>query len=222
MHEFKWVSALAPRVNVLTGAFCSLEPLSVDRHAQALWESFQGRSTDPHLWDYLAYGPFANPEEFDVWLARQAVSKDPHRYAVIHADTGRAVGTLSLMNIALAHGSVEIGHVIYGATMQRTPIATEAVYLLAREAFETLGNRRLEWKCDSGNVRSKRAAQRLGFSYEGTFRQHMVIKDRNRDTAWFSIIDKEWPRIRAGFECWLSEANFDQQGMQKRTLESLR
>ncbi|WP_462382871.1 GNAT family N-acetyltransferase [Pseudomonas sp. Marseille-QA0892] len=221
MNMQNWAPAQAPSRTTMTGRFCQLEPLDVARHGDDLWMHLQGPSADTQLWDYLPYGPFPTRSAFDQWLARQCASSDPLHLAVIDNRTNCASGSLSLMNIITTHGCIEIGHVIYGPAIQRTPVATEAIYLLAREAFR-LGNRRLEWKCNAENARSKAAAERFGFSYEGTFRQHMIIKGRNRDTAWYAMLDSEWPHARLAFEAWLSPANFDERRMQKRPLAARR
>jgi RimJ/RimL family protein N-acetyltransferase len=153
-------------------------------------------------------------------LARQAASEDPLCFAVIV--DGKAAGVVTFMRIEPAHAVIEIGHIWFGAPLQRTPAATETIYVLARHAFDDLGNRRLEWKCDAANARSRRAAVRFGFTYEGVFRQHMIVKGRNRDTAWYAMLDQDWPRIRAAFAAWLAPSNFDAQGRQVHTLEALR
>jgi RimJ/RimL family protein N-acetyltransferase len=190
-----------------------LEPLDPDRHAGDLHDEAAG---DPRLWDYLPYGPFPDLAELREHLARQAGSADPLFFAVVV--DGRAVGVVSYLRIEPEHACIEIGHIWFGASLQRTPAATEVVYLLARHAFDDLGNRRLEWKCDAANARSRRAAERFGFTFEGVFRQHMIVKGRNRDTAWFSIVDGEWPAVREAFERWLDPANFDADGRQRTPL----
>jgi RimJ/RimL family protein N-acetyltransferase len=172
------------------------------------------------FWDFLPYGPFNDRETFDIWLDGYAISNDPLGFCVVDKQTGKAEGVLSLMSIVPAHGRMEIGHVAFGATMQRSPKGTEAVYLLARQAFAA-GYRRLEWKCDNRNERSRRAATRFGFTPEGVFRQHMVVKNHNRDTAWFSMLDTQWPPIKDAFEAWLAPENF-KDGKQVNTLEALR
>ena len=177
---------------------------------------------DPALWEYLPYGPFSDVEEMRLWLGACAASQDPQFFAIVGQDDGRALGMASYLRFAPDHRVVEIGHIWFGAELQRTPAATEAIFLMAAHAFDELKVRRLEWKCDAGNERSRRAADRLGFTFEGVFRQHMLVKDRNRDTAWYSLLDGEWPAVRAGFEAWLDEANFDGDGVQRRSLTSLR
>ena len=218
--ELHWQPATLPDKSPLQGRFIRLEKLDPARHGDDLWAALQGPTSDPALWDYLPYGPFFERSEFDAWLSRHAADIDPWFYSVVDQQTGVVDGYLSLMSIVPAHGRIEIGHVMFGAAMQRTPKGTETIYLLAKAAF-ALGNRRLEWKCDDGNQRSKRAAERFGFTFEGTFRQHMVIKDRNRDTTWYSITDNEWPALQAAFEGWLAVDNF-RDGQQVRTLESFR
>ena len=213
-----WQPAVEPSGSTLQGRFVRLEKLDVGHHGDQLWAALQG--PDPKLWDYLPYGPFTERGLFDAWLKGQAGSSDPLFYTVIDSASGKAEGILSLMSIVPEHGRIEIGHVAFGAPMQRTPRSTEAVYLLAKLSFD-LGNRRLEWKCNNANARSKRAAQRFGFVFEGVFRKHLVVKDHNRDTAWYSITDDEWPQVAAGFERWLSAENQRPQG-QARTLEACR
>ncbi|WP_236201993.1 GNAT family N-acetyltransferase [Pseudomonas pseudonitroreducens] len=216
-----WHPAASPERRTLTGRTINLAPLDVATHGDDLWQALQGPDCDPVLWDYLPYGPFTGRAAFDAWLAGNAASNDPLFFAVIDRTSGRAVGLLSYLRIFPRDGSIEIGHIAYGRVMQRSPASTEAVYLLARWAFE-MGYRRLEWKCNALNARSMRAAARLGFVFEGTFRQATVVKDRNRDTAWFSIIDSEWPRCQRAFERWLDAANLDADGQQRARLEDLR
>ena len=202
-----WKGVPAPTAQLLEGRFIHLEKLDPARHADQLWQALEGPGADPKLWDYLPYGPF-----------NQAAHSDPYFFSVIDRATGQVQGILSLMSIVPAQGRIEIGHVTFGAPMQRSPKSTEAVYLLAKYAFEQ-GYRRLEWKCNNGNARSKYAAERLGFSFEGVFRQHMVVKGQNRDTAWYSILDSEWPAIGAGFERWLSDENQTESGQVKTLVE---
>jgi len=214
--------ARSPQHEPLQGARVRLEPLDPDRHAGDLFAAAQGPGADPRLWHYLPYGPFADARELHARLAGCAASTDPLFLAVVDRTTGRAGGVVSYLRIEPAHGCIEIGHIWFGAELQRTPQATETIYLLARHAFDELGNRRLEWKCDAANGRSCRAAERFGFTFEGVFRQHMIVKGRNRDTAWFALLDCEWPAARAAFEAWLSAENFDARGRQRRLLQALR
>lgn len=218
--ELHWQVARLPETTTLEGRFIRLEKLNVARHADDLWSALQGPDADPYLWDYLPYGPFATRSDFDVWLTGHAAQTDPWFYSVIDQHSGKVEGVISFLSIVPAHGRIEIGHVTFGAAMQRTPKGTEAVYLLGKAAF-ALGNRRLEWKCNANNARSKRAAERFGFRYEGTFRQHMVVKNRSRDTAWYSIIDSEWPARQSAFEAWLAVDNF-KDGQQLKALEAFR
>ena len=213
-----WKGVPAPTVTVIEGRFIRLEKLDPARHGDDLFNALQGPGADPTLWDYLPYGPFPERAAFDAWLNNHASHSDPYFFSVIDKASGDVQGILSLMSIVPEQGRIEIGHVTFGAPMQRSPKSTEAVYLLAKHSFE-LGNRRLEWKCNNANARSKNAAERLGFSFEGVFRQHTVVKGRNRDTAWYSILDGEWPTIGAGFERWLSDANQTGSGQLKTLVE---
>ncbi|MCW2984927.1 MAG: family N-acetyltransferase [Conexibacter sp.] len=211
-----------PGASPLTGARVRLERLDVGRHGDDLFAAGHDAG-DPQLWWYLPYGPFDGDRAgFDAHLRGQEAADDPWFYAVVDGATGRAGGIVSFLRGDAANGSIEIGHIWFGAALQRTPQATEAIFLLARHAFEELGHRRFEWKCDAANARSQAAARRFGFTYEGTFRQHMVVKGRNRDTAWFSIVDGEWPAVRAGFVAWLAPENFDAEGGQRASLAALR
>jgi RimJ/RimL family protein N-acetyltransferase len=196
-----------------------LEPLDPRRHAIAL---FTSSSAAPELWKHLAYGPFADQEVFTQWLGERAGTDDPLFYAIVDRAAGAALGMASYLRMEPQHGVIEIGHIWFAPALQRTRQATEAIFLLARYAFDDLGYRRLEWKCDSLNLPSRRAAERFGFVFEGIFRQHMVVKGRNRDTAWYSITDEEWPSRRAAFEAWLAHDNFDAEGMQRRSLADIR
>ena len=216
----QWQPRPFPPHEPLQGRLIRLEPLDAARHGDDLWQELQG--PDPALWDYLPYGPFAERAAFDAWLAGHADGRDPQCYAVVEQTDGRALGLLAYLRITPKDGCIEIGHIAFGAALQRTPGATEAVFLLARNAFDTLGYRRLEWKCNAHNARSRRAAKRFGFSYEGLFRQHMIVKGENRDTAWYALLDGEWPQCRAAFQRWLAADNFDAEGRQKRRLEELR
>jgi RimJ/RimL family protein N-acetyltransferase len=204
-----------PGDEVLTGVRVRLEPLAA-AHADAL---FAAQAGDDALWDYMAVGPFTDAEAWRRWVDASAAGEDPRYYAVV-AEQGPA-GVVSYLRIEPADGCIEIGHIWYGPALQRTAAATEAIYLLARHAFDSLGNRRLEWKCDSRNARSRAAAERFGFTFEGIFRQHMIVKGRNRDTAWYSMLDREWHTRRAAFETWLAPENFDAQGHQRRSLRTL-
>ena len=212
-------SARRPERIVLTGEVVRLEPLEPARHGDELFAASHGADS---TWTYLPYGPFAGRAEFIAWLAERAPLDDPLTFALVDRASGAASGLASLMSIVPDHGVIEIGHIWLSPRLQRTRQATEAIYLMARYAFDELGNRRLEWKCDSLNAGSRRAAKRFGFVFEGIFRNHRIVKGGNRDTAWYSITDAEWPRCRAAFEAWLSADNFDEEGRQRRSLAKLR
>lgn len=212
-----WASAPLPSADVLSGRFCALERLDPDRHAVDLYAAYASASDD-RAWTYMAFGPFLSFESYYQWSVAAADSPDPRHYALTDAATGRALGTLALMRHDPANGVIEVGSIILSQVLQRTAAATEAQFLLMRYVFDDLGYRRYEWKCDSLNAPSRKAAERLGFTYEGTFRHASVYKGRNRDTAWFALTEKEWPAVRAAFESWLTPANFDAQGRQRSKL----
>jgi RimJ/RimL family protein N-acetyltransferase len=218
----KWTPASPPGRIALNGELVRLESLDPPRHAEALYAASHATGEDSRLWDYLAYGPFASQGEFTAWLEQRAKSEDPLFFAVVDMATMQAQGMASYMRIEPEHGAIEIGHIWFAPSLQRTRQATEAIFLLASSAFDTLGYRRLEWKCDALNEPSRRAAERFGFTYEGVFRQHMVVKGRNRDTAWFAMTDGDWPLRRAAFEAWLTPGNFDSAGRQREPLSALR
>jgi RimJ/RimL family protein N-acetyltransferase len=216
-----WSPAGTPGRVALNGVLVRLEMLDPDRHAESLFTSSHVEGAG-ELWKHLPYGPFASQTEFTAWLGQRAASSDPLFYAVVDLASMRALGMASFMRIKPDSGVIEVGHIWFAPELQRTRQATEAIYLLAKTAFDDLGYRRLEWKCDSLNMPSRRAADRFGFTFEGIFRQHMIVKGRNRDTAWFSITDVEWPLRRMAFEAWLSPENFDEKGRQRRSLAALR
>ena len=219
MGELDWRPAKRPARAPIDGDSVRLEPLSVDRHGEDLFASTEGAE---ETWLYLPYGPFGGRDEFMQWLAERAALDDPLAFAIIDRAAGAARGIATLMSIEPEHGSIEIGHIWLSPQLQRTRQATEAIYLMARHSFDVLGNRRLEWKCNAENAPSRLAAERFGFTFEGVFRQHRVIKGRNRDTAWYSITDREWPLVRAAFEAWLAPQNFDADGRQRRSLADIR
>ena len=214
-------SALPQRGQSLHGSYVDLVPVNPNAHLEALWQGSHN-SDDPDLWQYLFYGPFPNRTEFRKYLEERATSVDELYYTIVEKTGQQPSGIASYLRMNPLHGVIEIGHIWFGVTIQRTSSATEAIYLLARHAFDDLGYRRLEWKCDALNQRSRNAALRFGFSFEGIFRQHLVVKGRNRDTAWYAMIDVDWPQIRAGFERWLSPDNFDSNGDQIRSLRQIR
>lgn len=208
--------AAKPQPVVLVGQYGRVEKLDRASHGASLWDAM---SVAPAMWDYMPYGPFADAGAFQAWLTGREALDDPYVYAIVASD-GRALGIAALMAIRPDIGVIEVGHIAYAPALQRTPLGTEAQYLLARYAFDTLGYRRYEWKCNALNAASRRAAERYGFTFEGVFRQHMIVKGKNRDTAWFSIIDTEWPDRKVAFERWLAPANFDDEGRQKTSLAS--
>jgi RimJ/RimL family protein N-acetyltransferase len=202
---------------VLAGRFGRVEKLDASRHGADLWQALQAH--DP-VWTFMAYGPFADADAFARWLEQRAGLANPFSYAIVDLQ-GRALGLATLMEIRPAMRVIEVGSIVYAPALQRTPLATEAQYLLARYAFETLRYRRYEWKCDARNAPSRRAAQRLGFAFEGIFRQHMIVKGLNRDTAWYAMLDGEWPARKRAFERWLASNNFDAKGVQRVSLGDL-
>src|SRR5690606_13208426 len=184
------------------------------------WEAVSA-DRDNRNWTYLTTGPFARESEYRAWLERVAKSDDPLFHAILDRKSGKAVGVASYLRIDPPNGVIEVGHINFSPLLQRSPAATDAMYLMMRRVFDELGYRRYEWKCDSLNAPSRAAAERYGFRYEGLFRQAVVYKGRNRDTAWFSILDAEWPAIKIAFETWLDPANFDADGRQRRSLREL-
>jgi RimJ/RimL family protein N-acetyltransferase len=216
-----WTPRPRPSRTVLEGRFCRLEPLDPDRHAAELYAA-NGEAADERNWTYFVYGPFPSIESYTAWMRQVFAGPDPHFYAIRRNSDGLAAGIAAYLRIDPAVGSIEVGHLNFSPRLQRTPASTEALYLLMANAFETLGYRRYEWKCDTLNAPSRAAAQRLGFTYEGLFRQATVYKGRNRDTAWFSILDSEWPALKQALLAWLDPENFDEAGRQKRRLEEFR
>ncbi len=200
---------------VLEGRLCRIEKLDPVTHGDALWDAVAG---DDRLWTYMAFGPFADRATFVAFLAERAELSDPYAYAVVDRASGKAAGVVMLMEIRPGMRVIEMGSVFYGSALQRTPAAIEAQYLMARHVFETLGYRRYEVKCNALHRASRRAALRLGFTFEGVFRQHMIVKGRNRDTAWFAMLDTEWPVVKGALEAWLDPANFDADGREKSPL----
>lgn len=215
-----WVPRQRPAHTVLDGRTVRLEPLSV-AHVPDLFTAYSADRAG-RMWTYLAVGPFASEAEFAAWVGPLVSSEDPLFFAAMDKSSGKAVGIVSYLRIDPVNGSIEVGWVTWSPLMQRSAISTEAHYLLMKHAFEELGYRRYEWKCNALNGPSMKAAERLGFTYEGTFRQADIVKGRNRDTAWFSMIDKEWPTLRSAFEAWLKPDNFDADGRQRKRLEDFR
>jgi RimJ/RimL family protein N-acetyltransferase len=204
----------------MAGRWCRVEPIDPAGHADELHRAFK-EDADGRIWTYLSYGPFDSAASYREWLRSFCSSPDPLFFAIRDtAGSGRAVGVASYTRIKPGAGAIEVAHVCYSPSLQRTTAATEAMYLMMRRAFD-LGYRRYEWKCDALNRESERAALRLGFQYEGTFRQAVVYRGRNRDTSWFSVIDREWPELRARFEAWLEPGNFDSAGKQRHALGTI-
>ncbi len=212
-----WRAPPRPQPTVLTGRACTLEPLQPERHAPDLFEA--NRADDGRMWTYLPYGPFDSLATYCAWLAT-CQGNGPLFYAVLPRETGKAAGLASYLRISPESGSLEVGHLAFSPALQATTAATEALYLLLKYIFET-GYRRCEWKCDALNQPSRRAAQRLGFSFEGIFRQATLYKGRNRDTAWYAVTDKDWPEVKRAFKTWLQPENFDRDGEQRTRLSEL-
>lgn len=212
-----FVAPPSPTGHVLTGRHVRLEPLRGDSHAADLHRALQA---DDRVWDYLAYGPFASEADYHAWVKGGEEGRDPLFYALRDLKTGHCGGVASYLRISPGDGVIEVGHICLAPEMQSSTAATEAMVLMMAWAFEA-GYRRYEWKCNALNLPSRRAAERLGFRYEGTFRQATISKGRNRDTAWYSVIDRDWPALRACYDAWLSPANFDAQGRQRQRLSDL-
>ena len=215
-----WTQPDLPAITVVEGRACRLEPMDSARHAPALYAAFAGEEDEAGEWQYLPYGPFENEAAYTEWLRTYGASSGRMFFAIVDTTADRPVGQASFQNAVPHHGTVEIGNIRFSSAMQRTILATEAIFLMMRHVFEA-GYRRLEWKTHAGNTRSRRAAQRFGLSWEGRFRSHMVSRGRSRDTAWFACIDREWPALKAAFEIWLDDANFDADGKQRRSLREL-
>lgn len=212
-----WTPRPSPPRTPMIGRWCRVEALDVERHAAELHEANLD-DVEGHNWTYLTSEPFRELEPYRAWLAKMNAAGDPMFHAIVDAASGKAVGVAAFLRIDPANGVIEVGHINYSPRLQRTAAATEAMYLMMRRVFDELGYRRYEWKCDSLNAASRAAAERLGFTFEGVFRQALVYKGRNRDSAWFSMLDREWPTHRAAFERWLDSANFDDAGRQRTRL----
>lgn len=213
-----WQACNKPPRSAMQGRFCRLEAIDVVAHSEQLFDAFCA-DKEGFNWTYLPYGPFAELAEFQHWLEAQCLGEDPLFHTIIDLQTGKAVGMASYLRIDPAMGVIEVGHIHFSPLMQQTPMATEAMFLMMQRAFDELNYRRYEWKCDNLNGPSKGAAQRLGFSYDGLFKQATMYKGRNRDTAWFSILDSDWPALKQRFESWLQVDNFDSQGRQIKRLQ---
>ena len=215
-----WKPLTPPPPTPMEGRFCQVEPIDLERHAADLYAAFR-EDAEGRIWTYLAYGPFESEADVRTWMAGTCLSDDPLFHAIIDRPSGQALGVASYCRIDPAPGVIEVGHINYSPRLQRTAAATEAMFLMMRRVFSELGYRRYEWKCDALNAGSRRAAERLGFRYEGLFRQATLYKARNRDTAWYSVLDKEWPALEAAYREWLDEDNFDGEGRQKTSLGAL-
>lgn len=219
MPVLNWSPPPLPSREKMLGQYVVLEPLDIQKHVDQLYNCCCLEATDT-LWTYMTYGPFESYESFREWVQAFCTRDDPLFFAIIDRATEKVTGAASYLRIKPEFGSIEVGHLLYTPQLQRTPAATEAMYLMMKHIFE-LGYRRYEWKCNSLNLASRRAAQRLGFSFEGVFRQSSIVKGRNRDTAWYACIDTEWPRLQKAFQQWLNSSNFEVAGVQKKRLSEL-
>jgi RimJ/RimL family protein N-acetyltransferase len=214
-----WTIPEMPPRDTLIGRYCRVEPLHIAKHADDLHAAFSV-GTSGADWSYLPYGPFDSLAAFESWLSETCFSNEPIFFAIIDLVSGKAVGMASYLNINRVYGTIEVGHVHFSPLLQRSRVATEAMYLMMGHAFGT-GYRRYEWKCNAFNARSRKAAIRFGFSYEGVFRNHMVVRGHNRDSAWYACVDGEWPQLKTAYETWLDDANFNAAGQQVRSLADL-
>ena len=214
-----WKAPPIPLAAPLQGGYARVEPLDVATHSDSLFAAFAQDRVEQG-WTYMGYGPFVDKTQFDEWLVGSCLGADPMFFSILEQRSGAALGMASFMNINPAGGSIEVGNIHFSPSLRRTRVATDAMYVMMRYAFE-MGYRRYEWKCNAFNAASRAAALRFGFSYEGVFRQHMVVKGRNRDTAWYACVDHEWPALRVAYETWLEPENFDGDGDQRTTLASL-
>jgi len=215
-----WTGAKRPPRTSMEGRFCRIEPLATERHLADLFAAYSD-DTDGRLWTYMTDGPFNSIEELRSWMESACAADDPLFHALVDLATGQAVGTAAYMRIKPEHGVIEVGSITYAPRLQGTSAATEASFLMMRRVFNELGYRRYEWKCDALNAPSCRAAERLGFTFDGLFEQAFVYKGRNRDTAWYSILDRNWPPIEQAYVNWLNADNFDEHGQQNRKLQEL-
>ena len=216
-----WQARTFPEPVTLTGQYCRLEPLNATQHTDSLYQAFHPANGSPSFWTYLSVGPFDDPQSFSAFIRTAVASRDPLFFAVVDLRSEKAVGLLSLMRTDVRNGVTEVGNVMFSPSLQRTFLSTEAQFLLMQYVFSELSYRRYEWKCDSLNAPSRNAASRLGFQFEGIFRQAVVYKGRSRDTAWFSVIDSDWPALKIAFQRWLSADNFNAQGEQQFRLQQM-
>jgi RimJ/RimL family protein N-acetyltransferase len=220
-ERLDWTAAKPPARAPLRGSYVLLRPVDAATDAESLYAVSHPPDGDPAIWTYLPDGPYESPDHLRQTLTWAETSADRLYFTLVRLSDERPLGWASYLRITPEFGVIEIGHIWFGVPLQRTTAATEAIYLLARHAFDDLGYRRLEWKCNALNAASRRAAERFGFTFEGVFRKHQIVKGRNRDTAWYAITGDDWPTIRAGFQSWLSPENFDGEGRQVRTLGEL-
>ena len=214
-----WTPRPLPPREVMQGRYVRLEPVDDAAHAADLFAAFS-LDKDNRIWTYLPYGPFTSEAEVAAWMEKTCMGDDPLFHAIIDLESGKAVGVASYLRIEPTIGVIEVGHINYAPALQKTRGATETMYLMMARVFDKLGYRRYEWKCDALNKGSCAAAERLGFTYEGQFRQATIYKGRNRDTNWYSILESEWPRLKSAYEVWLDPANFDELGRQKNALRA--
>ena len=215
-----WVPARLPPRTPMAGRWCRVEPLDPARHGAELFAAY-AEDREGRNWTYMGYGPFETRSEFEAWMAATCLGDDPLFHAVVERASGRALGLASYLRAQPETGTIEVGHINYAPPLQRSAAATEAMYLMMTRVFDELGTRRYEWKCDALNAASRRAATRLGFIFEGVFRQATLVKGRNRDTAWYAITDRDWPALKRAYDAWLDPANFDAAGAQKARLSEL-
>lgn len=215
-----WVTRQTPQQINLQGQYCLLEPMNIDKHANDLYLALTSNN-EGESWTYLPYGPFASLVEFQTWLQKTMLDTTTQLYAILNTKTKQVVGISGYLRITPEHGVIEIGHLHFSSLLKRTPMATEAIYLMLKFVFDELGYRRCEWKCNALNEASHLAALRFGFKFEGIFRQHFVFKNHNRDTAWFSIIDNEWPPLKMKYKKWLAANNFNSDGIQIKKLAEI-
>lgn len=216
-----WTIRADPKAAIITGRTCRLEPLDLVKHAAELYAAYN-QSADQRDWTFLKVHAFDNIEQFYDYIETTVKSPESADFAVIDLISGKAVGTISFVHFDQLNGSIEVGRVTFSPLLKQTISSTESQYLMMAYAFDELGYRRYQWRCDSLNTESRKAAERLGFTFEGIFRQHIIYKNRNHDTAWFSIIDEEWPRLKAAFQAWLAPDNFDLHGKQLKRLNDFR
>ena len=212
-----WQARPRPPKSGMSGNYCRVVPIDLQLHAAELHQAY-AKDLEHRIWTYLGYGPFDSLEDFKAWMKDYCFGSDPLFHAIIESESSMALGVASYMRIQPEFGVIEVGHINFSPALQRKRASTEAMYLMMQRVFDELGYRRYEWKCDALNAASRKAAERLGFTFEGVFRQATIYKERNRDTAWYSIVDTEWPALKNAFQCWLNRENFDSNGRQIQRL----